>query len=130
MEEDQFVERTSLKIRNSNLNYTHGCNNLVCLPNDDCLIATNGAVLVRSLGKAGKSKQEQVFSEHKKTVMRATSYSRDRYCCINILSLLSPLLFYVLAEISTSSDRAADLGGAGGSWMGEEVMEEQERSEE
>ena len=93
MEEDQFVERTSPRIRNSNLNYTHGCNNLVCSPNDNCLIATNGAVLVRSLGKAGKSKQKQVFSQHKKTVIRATSYSRDRYCCINILSRLSPLLF-------------------------------------
>ena len=64
--------------------------------------------------------QEQVFSEHKKTVIRATSCSRDRYCCIDILSLLSPLLFYVLAEIHTTSNGPADLGGAGGSRLGEE----------
>ena len=35
MEEDQFVERRSLKIRNPNINYKHDCNDLVCSPNDD-----------------------------------------------------------------------------------------------
>ena len=44
--EDQFVERISLRIRNLNLNWMHGCNEFVCSPNNDCLIVTNGAVAV------------------------------------------------------------------------------------
>ena len=56
--EDQFVEQTSLRIRNLNLNCMHGCNDLVCSPNNDCLIATNSAVVVGSLGKGGLVKTE------------------------------------------------------------------------
>ena len=78
MEEDQFVERANLRIKNPNLNYS--CNDVVWSPNDDCLIATaatNGAVVVWNLGKSGKSKQEQVFSEHKRTVNKVNFHPKE-----------------------------------------------------
>ena len=69
IEEDEFVERANLRIKNANLNFS--CNDVVWSPIDDQLIATaatNGAVVVWNLSKTGRSKQEQVFNDHKRTV--------------------------------------------------------------
>ena len=70
IEEEEFVEKINLgggKKGNYNLN----CNDVVWSPIDDQLIATgatNGAVVLWNLGITGKSKQEKVFEDHKRTI--------------------------------------------------------------
>ena len=68
--EDEFVERDNLRVgKNINLNFS--CNDVVWSPVDDQVIATaatNGAVVVWNLNKAGRAKQEQVFNDHRRTV--------------------------------------------------------------
>ena len=52
-------------------NYNMSCNDVVWSPNDENLIATgatNGAVVLWNLGITGKSKQERVFEDHKRTI--------------------------------------------------------------
>ena len=70
IEEEEFQERENLRVgKNINLNFS--CNDVVWSPIDDQLIATaatNGAVVVWNLSKTGRSKQEQVFNDHKRTV--------------------------------------------------------------
>lgn len=78
IEEEEFVEKANLRIKNPNLNYS--CNDVVWSPIDDALIATaatNGAVVVWNLGKAGKSKQDQVFIDHKRTVNKVNFHPKE-----------------------------------------------------
>ena len=65
--DEEFVERDNLRVgKNINLNFS--CNDVVWSPVDDQVIATaatNGAVVVWNLNKAGRAKQEQVFNDHR-----------------------------------------------------------------
>ena len=78
IEEDEFVERANLRIKNANLNFS--CNDVVWSPIDDSLIATaatNGAVVVWNLGRADRSKQEQIFVDHKRTVNKVNFHPTE-----------------------------------------------------
>jgi len=78
IEEEEFVERANLRVKNANLNYS--CNDVVWSPIDDTRIATaatNGAVVVWNLGRAGKSKHEQVFTDHKRTVNKVNFHPTE-----------------------------------------------------
>ena len=82
IEEEEFVEKINLgggKKGNYNLN----CNDVVWSPIDDQLIATgatNGAVVLWNLGITGKSKQEKVFEDHKRTINKVRKVDKRIKC--------------------------------------------------
>jgi len=79
IEDRDFVERDNLRVgKNINLNFS--CNDVVWSPIDDQLIATaatNGAVVVWNLNKSGRSKQERVFFDHKRTVNKVNFHPTE-----------------------------------------------------
>ncbi|XP_023322719.1 GATOR complex protein WDR24 [Eurytemora carolleeae] len=81
IEEEEFVEKINLgggKKGNYNLN----CNDVVWSPIDDQLIATgatNGAVVLWNLGITGKSKQEKVFEDHKRTINKVNFHPTEAH---------------------------------------------------
>jgi len=79
IEDEEFVERDNLRVgKNINLNFS--CNDVVWSPIDDQLIATaatNGAVVVWNLNKSGRSKQEHLFIDHKRTVNKVNFHPTE-----------------------------------------------------
>jgi len=77
--DEEFVERDNLRVgKNINLNFS--CNDVVWSPVDDQVIATaatNGAVVVWNLNKAGRAKQEQVFNDHRRTVNKVNFHPSE-----------------------------------------------------
>ena len=77
--EEEFVERDNLRVgKNINLNFS--CNDVVWSPVDDQVIATaatNGAVVVWNLNKAGRAKQKQVFNDHRRTVNKVNFHPTE-----------------------------------------------------
>ena len=77
--EEEFVERDNLRVgKNINLNFS--CNDVVWSPVDDQVIATaatNGAVVVWNLNKAGRGKQKQVFNDHRRTVNKVNFHPTE-----------------------------------------------------
>ncbi|XP_028823018.1 GATOR2 complex protein WDR24 isoform X2 [Denticeps clupeoides] len=70
LEEDGFVERLNLRVgRKPSLNFS--CADVMWHQMDENLLATaatNGAVVTWNLGRSCRNKQEQLFTEHKRTV--------------------------------------------------------------
>jgi len=84
IEEDEFVERVNLG-GGKRGNYNLSCNDVVWSPIDDQLIATgatNGAVVLWNLGITGKSKQEKVFEDHKRTINKVNFHPTEAHCLI------------------------------------------------
>ncbi|XP_040581283.1 GATOR2 complex protein WDR24 [Lepeophtheirus salmonis] len=74
-----FIEKINLKpSKNICLNYS--CIDVAWSRNDENLIASaaaNGAIVLWNLGKVGRSKQEHVFQEHKRTVNKVTFHPSE-----------------------------------------------------
>ncbi|KAK6476233.1 GATOR complex protein WDR24 isoform X2 [Huso huso] len=70
LEEEQFVEKLNLRVgRKPSLNFS--CADVMWHQMDENLLATaatNGAVVTWNLGKPSRNKQDQLFTEHKRTV--------------------------------------------------------------
>ncbi|KAK9496547.1 hypothetical protein O3M35_013172 [Rhynocoris fuscipes] len=74
IEEDEFVEYCNLRV-GKNLNLNFSCNDVAWNVVDDHILATaatNGAVVVWNLNRPSRSKQEHVFSDHKRTVNKVS----------------------------------------------------------
>jgi len=84
IEEDEFKERLNLGTSKRG-NYNMSCNDVVWSPNDENLIATgatNGAVVLWNLGITGKSKQERVFEDHKRTINKVNFHPTESHYLI------------------------------------------------
>ncbi|XP_070565824.1 GATOR2 complex protein WDR24-like isoform X2 [Ptychodera flava] len=69
IEDEGFEERHNLRVGRVNLNYSSA--DVVWHPSDDNLLATaatNGAVITWNLAKSTRSKQDHIFTDHKRTV--------------------------------------------------------------
>ncbi|KAL0156255.1 hypothetical protein M9458_047501, partial [Cirrhinus mrigala] len=70
LEEEGFVERLNLRVgRKPSLNFS--CADVMWHQMDENLLATaatNGAVVTWNLARSCRNKQEQLFTEHKRTV--------------------------------------------------------------
>lgn len=70
LEEEQFVEKLNLRVgRKPSLNFS--CADVMWHQMEENLLATaatNGAVVTWNLGKPSRNKQDQLFTEHKRTV--------------------------------------------------------------
>ncbi|XP_048408373.1 GATOR complex protein WDR24 isoform X3 [Stegostoma tigrinum] len=79
IEEEQFVERANLRVgRKLSLNFS--CADVVWHQMDDNLLATaatNGAVVTWNLGKPSRNKQDQLFTEHKRTVNKVCFHPNE-----------------------------------------------------
>lgn len=67
-----------------NLNYS--CNDVAWNSIEDNYLATaatNGAVVLWNLGKNGRSKQEHVFSDHKRTVNKVSFHPNESFLLIS-----------------------------------------------
>ncbi|XP_063624491.1 GATOR2 complex protein WDR24 [Cydia splendana] len=77
--ETEFTEVCNLRVgKNLNLNFSSidvAWNSIE--ENTIATAATNGAVVVWNLGRSGRSKQEHVFSDHKRTVNKVSFHLTD-----------------------------------------------------
>ncbi|CAD6208442.1 GSCOCG00003454001-RA-CDS [Cotesia congregata] len=77
--DDKFEEVYNLRV-GKNLNLNFSCNDVTWNLNDDHLIATaatNGAVVLWNLNKVTRSKQEHVFTDHKRTVNKVSFHTTE-----------------------------------------------------
>lgn len=79
IQEEEFVELCNLRV-GKNLNLNFSCNDVAWNAIDDHYLATaatNGAVVLWNLNKSGRSKQEHVFVDHKRTVNKVSFHSSE-----------------------------------------------------
>ncbi|XP_034949561.1 GATOR complex protein WDR24 [Chelonus insularis] len=77
--EDKFEEVYNLRV-GKNLNLNFSCNDVTWNLIDDHILATaatNGAVVVWNLNKSSRSKQEHVFTDHKRTVNKVSFHTTE-----------------------------------------------------
>lgn len=76
--EEEFTEVCNLRGKNLNLNFSSIDVAWSSIEeNTLATAATNGAVVVWNLGRTGRSKQEHVFSDHKRTVNKVSFHLTD-----------------------------------------------------
>jgi len=84
IEEDTFLEKFNLATTKRSVT-NMCCNDVVWCPNDDQLIATgltNGAVVLWNLSITGRSKQERVFEDHKRTINKVNFHPNEAHYLI------------------------------------------------
>lgn len=85
IEEDQFVEKLNLRVgRKPSLNFS--CADVVWHQMDENLLATaatNGVVVTWNLGKPSRNKQDQLFTEHKRTVNKVCFHPTEVYMLLS-----------------------------------------------
>ncbi|KAG2455699.1 WDR24 protein, partial [Polypterus senegalus] len=85
IEEDQFVEKLNLRVgRKPSLNFS--CADVMWHQMDENLLATaatNGAVVTWNLGKPCRNKQDQLFTEHKRTVNKVCFHPTEVYMLLS-----------------------------------------------
>ncbi|CAH0389675.1 unnamed protein product [Bemisia tabaci] len=77
IEENEFVESCNLRV-GKNLNLNFSCNDVAWNTLEDNILATaatNGAVVVWNLNRPSRSKQDHVFSDHKRTVNKVNFHA-------------------------------------------------------
>ncbi|XP_076468926.1 GATOR2 complex protein WDR24-like [Babylonia areolata] len=83
IDDEQFVEMANLRVgkpKNMNLNYSAA--DVAWNHTDEHMLAsaaTNGAVVIWNLNKQVKSKQDLVFTEHKRSVNRVVFHTTEAY---------------------------------------------------
>ena len=85
LEEEQFVERLNLRVgRKPSLNFS--CADVMWHQMEENLLATaatNGAVVTWNLGKPSRNKQDQLFTEHKRTVNKVCFHPTEVYMLLS-----------------------------------------------
>ena len=85
LEENQFVEKLNLRVgRKPSLNFS--CADVMWHQMDENLLATaatNGAVVTWNLGKPCRNKQDQLFTEHKRTVNKVCFHPTEVYMLLS-----------------------------------------------
>ncbi|XP_007903057.1 GATOR complex protein WDR24 isoform X2 [Callorhinchus milii] len=85
VEEEQFVEKANLRVgRKLSLNFS--CADVVWHQVEENLLATaatNGAVVTWNLGKPSRNKQDQLFTEHKRTVNKVCFHPTEGYMLLS-----------------------------------------------
>ncbi|XP_014345019.1 GATOR2 complex protein WDR24 [Latimeria chalumnae] len=85
VEEERFVEKMNLRVgRKPSLNFS--CADVVWHQMDENLLATaatNGAVVTWNLSKPSRNKQEQLFTEHKRTVNKVSFHPTEVYMLLS-----------------------------------------------
>ncbi|XP_041134014.1 GATOR complex protein WDR24-like isoform X1 [Polyodon spathula] len=85
LEEEQFVEKLNLRVgRKPSLNFS--CADVMWHQMDENLLATaatNGAVVTWNLGKPSRNKQDQLFTEHKRTVNKVCFHPTEVYMLLS-----------------------------------------------
>ncbi|KFV11178.1 WD repeat-containing protein 24, partial [Pterocles gutturalis] len=80
IEEDQFVEKLNLRVgRKPSLNFS--CADVVWHQMDENLLAT--AAITWNLGKPSRNKQDQLFTEHKRTVNKVCFHPTEVYMLLS-----------------------------------------------
>lgn len=77
--DEEFIEICNLRV-GKNLNLNFSCNDVAWNTIDDNYLATaatNGAVVLWNLNKTGRSKQEHVFVDHKRTVNKVSFHATE-----------------------------------------------------
>ncbi|XP_078610021.1 GATOR2 complex protein WDR24-like [Branchiostoma floridae x Branchiostoma japonicum] len=85
IEDEEFTERANLRVgRKLSLNFS--CADVAWHQLDDNLLATaatNGAVITWNLSKSSRSKQDQVFTEHKRTVNKVCFHPTELHVLLS-----------------------------------------------
>ncbi|XP_072228931.1 GATOR2 complex protein WDR24 [Leuresthes tenuis] len=85
IEEEQFVEKLNLRVgRKPSLNFS--CADVMWHQMEENLLATaatNGAVVTWNLGKPSRNKQDQLFTEHKRTVNKVCFHPTEVYMLLS-----------------------------------------------
>ncbi|XP_043926547.1 GATOR complex protein WDR24 [Protopterus annectens] len=85
IEEDQFIEKLNLRVgRKHSLNFS--CADVVWHQMDESLLATaatNGAVVTWNLAKPSRNKQDQLFTEHKRTVNKVCFHPAELHMLLS-----------------------------------------------
>ncbi|XP_056389997.1 GATOR complex protein WDR24 [Hyla sarda] len=85
MEDDHFAEKLNLRVgRKPSLNFS--CADVVWHQMDENLLATaatNGVVVTWNLGKPSRNKQDQLFTEHKRTVNKVCFHPTEVYMLLS-----------------------------------------------
>lgn len=85
IEENQFVEKLNLRVgRKHSLNFS--CADVVWHQMDESLLATaatNGAVVTWNLTKPSRNKQDQLFTEHKRTVNKVCFHPAELHMLLS-----------------------------------------------
>ncbi|PWA21953.1 hypothetical protein CCH79_00015623 [Gambusia affinis] len=85
LEEEQFVEKLNLRVgRKPSLNFS--CADVMWHQMEENLLATaatNGAVVTWNLGKPSRNKQDQLFTEHKRTVNKVCFHPTEAYMLLS-----------------------------------------------
>ncbi|KAJ3608346.1 hypothetical protein NHX12_025394 [Muraenolepis orangiensis] len=85
LEEEQFVEKLNLRVgRKPSLNFS--CADVMWHQMEENLLATaatNGAVVTWNLGKPSRNKQDQLFTEHKRTVNKVCFHPSEVYMLLS-----------------------------------------------
>lgn len=85
LEEEQFVEKLNLRVgRKPSLNFS--CADVMWHQMEENLLATaatNGAVVTWNLGKPSRNKQDQLFTEHKRTVNKVCFHPTEAHMLLS-----------------------------------------------
>lgn len=85
IEEEQFVEKLNLRVgRKPSLNLS--CADVVWHQMDENLLATaatNGVVVTWNLGRPSRNKQDQLFTEHKRTVNKVCFHPSEAHVLLS-----------------------------------------------
>ncbi|XP_028904840.1 GATOR complex protein WDR24 isoform X2 [Ornithorhynchus anatinus] len=85
IEEEQFTEKLNLRVgRKPSLNFS--CADVVWHQMDENLLATaatNGVVVTWNLGKPSRNKQDQLFTEHRRTVNKVCFHPTEAYMLLS-----------------------------------------------
>ncbi|XP_046677727.1 GATOR complex protein WDR24 isoform X2 [Homalodisca vitripennis] len=85
IEEEEFVENINLRV-GKNLNLNFSCNDVAWSLHEDHVLATaatNGAVVLWSLNRPSRSKQDHVFLDHKRTVNKVSFHPAEPHWLIS-----------------------------------------------
>jgi len=85
IEDDKFVEKTNLATTKRGTYHNLTCSDVVWCRNDEQLIATgltNGAVVLWNLAITGRSKQERVYEDHKRTINKVCFHPTEAHYLI------------------------------------------------
>ncbi|XP_054288294.1 GATOR complex protein WDR24-like [Macrosteles quadrilineatus] len=85
IEENEFVEAINLRV-GKNLNLNFSCNDVAWSSHEDHILATaatNGAVVVWSLIRTSRCKQDHVFLDHKRTVNKVSFHTVEPFYLIS-----------------------------------------------
>lgn len=118
IEDEQFVEKLNLRVgRKPSLNLS--CADVVWHQMDENLLATaatNGVVVTWNLGRPSRNKQDQLFTEHKRTVNKVCFHPTEAHVLLSGSQDGFMKCFDLRRKdsVSTFSGEAPEAGRAGG----------------